>query len=147
MVRNMIIFFRSIPKETLNSEITSFIQPALKGGILKPKGKITKNQIVVLKDTARDLIEVHALVNIEPESAAVNVIKKMNGQRFKGKPITVRKYYVRNPGNDKRSNHIQASRQILEKRVNPDRRRKLEKLDTNWMEHLSYNTLYRQLNS
>ena len=141
---NMIVFFKNIPNDTLHSELKAFISPAVKGGLLEAKGKITKIDVIGLKDKATDLIEFHALINIEPENAALRVIKKMNGQAFKQQKITVKQYYLRNWRNDKRIGGIEGINQrIGENRKNPPRRRKLDIISTDSPEFSSYESLYR----
>jgi hypothetical protein len=125
----MILFFKDIPNNTIDKEIATFVQPVIKGGLLGSRSKITRIDVIALKEMKSNLVEFHALVSIEPEKSALKVIKTLNGQPFKGQAITVRKYYIRNRGNDKRSTTNAPSAQFPEKRVNPQRRRKLEFVD------------------
>jgi hypothetical protein len=125
----MILFFKNIPNNTQDNEIATFVQPVIKGGLLGARGRITRIDVIALKEMTSNLVEFHALVNVEPEKFALKVIKILNGQIFKGQPITVQKYYVRNRGNDKRSGTSHRIGQLPEKRVNPQRRRKLEFID------------------
>lgn len=122
----MIVFLRNIPGDTLRSEIVDFIQPALKGGFFKASGEIKKIELLALRDKDINLVEYHALVHIEPDAAALRVIKKLHGQRFRDKRITVREYYVRSWKNDRRSAPHQGVSYLKEKRKNSDRRRNLE---------------------
>jgi RNA recognition motif-containing protein len=139
----MIVFFSNIPDDTLHSEIKAFIQPVINGSLLGVKGKVARIEVIALKDRISQLIEYHALVIIEPESAAIRIIKKLNGQHFKGRTISVRKYFLRNWRNDKRSDENESVRQHNEKRVNTQRRRNMEFIDKNSPEYSSYESLYR----
>lgn len=140
----MIVFFKNIPNDTLHSELKAFIRPTVKGGLLESKGKITKIDVIGLKDKATDLIEFHALINIEPENVALRVIKKMNGQHFKNQKMTVKQYVLRNWRNDKRTGEIEGIKlRKSESRNNPPRRRKLDVISTDSPEFSSYESLYR----
>jgi hypothetical protein len=139
----MILFFKEIPDDTLHSELKAFIQPVIKGGLLGTKGKVTKIDIIALKDKVTNVIEFHALINIEPETAALRVIQKLNGQRFKDRKIKVKQYVLRNWRNDKRSDESEAILLRSENRKNPHRRRKLDIIDKDSPEYSSYESLYR----
>lgn len=122
----MIVFLRNIPDDTLRSEIVAFVEPALNGGFFKAKGKIIKIEILGLRDKDINLVEYHALVYIEPDSAALRAIKKLHGQRFRNKRLTVRQYMLRDWKNDRRRMAKDVPMQIKEKRKSHDRRRNLE---------------------
>lgn len=125
----MIIFIRNIPKGTLRSEISNFVKPALKGGFFSEKGIIRNIVILMLKNKDINLNEYHALVDIEPESSAIRVIKKLHGQRFRDKRITVRQYFTRRWQNDRRMEHAKSIVGFKEKRHTATRRRNMEVID------------------
>ena len=139
----MIVFLKDIPNDTLHSELKAFIQPVIKGGLLGVKGKITKIEVIALKDKLTNLIEFHALVHIEPENAALRVIQKLNGQRFKDRKIKVKQYFLRNWHNDKRSGESEANALFNENRKPPPRRRRMDIIDKDSPEYSSYESLYR----
>jgi hypothetical protein len=141
----MIIFIRNIPADTLRSEIIDFINPALKGGFFKSKGEIKNIEILTLKDKDINLLEHHALVHIEPDAAALRAIKKLHGQRFRGKRITVREFIVRNWRNNKRSESTDTNTELKEKRKNPERRRNLEIVEEARLEYSSRKSFHRYL--
>jgi hypothetical protein len=126
----MVIFFRNIPGDTLHKELIAFIRPALKGGFFKAQGKITKINIVALKDKDINFTEYHALVTIEPDPAALRTIRKLHGQPFKGKRVVVREYVRRSWKNDRRlaCNYIEDA-PTKERRHNLTRRRNLEAVE------------------
>lgn len=140
----MIVFLRNIPGDTFSSEIADFIQPVLKGGFFRAKGEIKKIEILALRDKDINLVEYHALVYIEPEAAALRVIKKLHGQRFRDKRITVRQYHVRSWKNDKRSATHKEAEQAGEKRTNSDRRRNLEIMDEVTPQYSSRKSFHRR---
>ena len=113
----------------MDTEIATFVQPVIKGGLLSARGNIKRIDIIALKDMKSKSVEFHALVTIEPEKSALKAIKILNGQPFKGQSVTVQKYCIRNRGNDTRSPKNNSMEQSLKKRTNRQRRRKLEIVD------------------
>lgn len=122
----MIVFFRHIPDDSYPSEIVALIEPVIKGGLFRAQGDIKNVEVIALREENSKALEFHALAHIEPEVAALRVIKKMHGLYFRGRRITVRQYFLRNWKNDKRSEEREPIWQIKEKRTNPCRRRKLD---------------------
>ena len=124
----MILLFKNLPDKTLRSELIAIISPFVNGSFLQTKGNLGKVEILGLKDQNTKVIELHALVNIEPDNVALRVIKKLHGKRFKSTRLTVRKYFLRNWHNDKRDGQNVPFTSFVEKRSNSDRRRRLEVL-------------------
>lgn len=116
----MIIFIRKISANTKLSELIDFVEPAVKGGLFRKGGVIKGAKILALKDTRLRTVEYHGLVNVEPEKEALRAIKKLKGQRFKGKFVVIRQYYQRSWHNDKRQG--QQGLDNIERRMT-DRRR------------------------
>lgn len=116
----MIIFIRKIPANTKISEIIDFVEPAIKGGLFRKSGIIRGAKILALRDVRLRTLEFHGLVTVEPDAVALRAIKKLKGQRFKGKFVVVRQYFQRDWHNDPR----QGSREqkVTERRIT-DRRR------------------------
>lgn len=85
----------------MRSELIAIIPPFVNGGE-QAKGSLGKVEILGLKDQNTKVIELHALVKMEPDNVALRVIKKLHGKRFKSTRLTVRKYFLRNWHNDKR---------------------------------------------
>ena len=121
----MIVFLRRIPANTSTHEITSFIQPAIKGGLLARSGRIDNIKIVRIKDAERNTLEYHGLVRIEPDAAAARAIKTLNRKAINGKNIAVREYHTRNWHNDPRLKN-QGNLKFADRRKGERRRRKLE---------------------
>ncbi len=53
----MVIILKKIAKTTRKYEIEAFIEPALKGGLLKSSGYIESIAIRVIKDTQQNVLE------------------------------------------------------------------------------------------
>jgi hypothetical protein len=140
----MIVFFKNIPGDTLRGELTEFIKPALKGGFFSAKGEIKKIEFLKLRVADINLVEFHALVHIEPDAVALRVIKKLHGQRFRDKRITVRQYYTRSWQNDRRADSKAVSAAIKEKRNTPTRRRNLEIIEDSSIEFSSRKSFHRR---
>ena len=119
----MLVILRGIPANTNRYEILTFLQPALKGVFFKKKGRIDHIRIVKIQDVERDTIEFHGLVRIEPDSAALRVIKMLNRKVINGKNIAVREFQARNWHNDPRIRR-KAPKLGFPDRRQGDRRRK-----------------------
>jgi hypothetical protein len=118
----MIIFLRKIPIDTRPSELHNYINPALKGGLLSRSGRVLKAEILVIQDKATKALECHGLVHVDAEAAGQRAIKKLKGERFKGRPVIVREYIQRYWHNDRRHNSKHVADENMEKRVHNRRR-------------------------
>ncbi|MGZ4958003.1 MAG: hypothetical protein ACXV7J_02015 [Methylomonas sp.] len=117
----MILFLRKIPANTKLTEISDFVTPALKGGLLRKAGRLVKVEILALHDVRLNVHEFHGLVTVEPDSAGLRAIKLLKGRRFKDKLIIVRQYMHRSWHNDPRQSHKRFN--IGDERRIADRRR------------------------
>jgi hypothetical protein len=122
----MIVLFRNIPNDSYHNDISTFVQPAIKGGLFKAQGSINSIEIIALRENNTESLEFQALVHIEPEIVAMRVIKKLHGLYIRGCRIMVRQYFIRSWKNDKRSEEADAIWLLKEKRKNPSRRRNLK---------------------
>jgi RNA recognition motif-containing protein len=122
----MIVMLRRIPANTKKHDVFDFIEPALKGGLLKKSGRIEDINILIFKDTQTMVMEYHCLVTIDSNAVAYRVIKKLNRKPFKGKRITVREYFPRSWHNDPRINQHEWNEELVDKRQADRRRPKLE---------------------
>lgn len=119
----MIIFLRKIPVTTKIRELIDFVEPALKGGLFKKSGKIMEAKILAMQDTRYKALEFHGLISVEPDVAALRAIKRLKGQRFKGRLVVVRQYFHRDWHNDPRQHQNQTVTQHLSDRRRGCRRR------------------------
>jgi hypothetical protein len=122
----MIVFLRNIPNDTHRQEIIDFVMPAVRGGLFRPKGKIASIDILAVKDPATELTEYHCLVHVLPDEVGLRVIRRLHGQQFKGKRITVREYVVRSWRNDRRDPTRPPPPGIVDRRKSPTRRENLK---------------------
>ncbi|WP_150046161.1 MULTISPECIES: RNA-binding protein [Methylomonas] len=104
-------------------ELVDFIEPALKGGLFKKAGRIIGARVLVLHDPKTGNLECHGLINVLPDSAAARAIKKLRGNRFKGKFTVIRPYYYRSWHNDVRQNRPTFKNVFGQDRRVADRRR------------------------
>ncbi|MGY6276789.1 hypothetical protein [Methylomonas sp. MgM2] len=119
----MIIFIRKIPADTKLSEIITFVEPAVSGGLFRKGGMVKGAKILALRDARSKTTEFHGLVTVEPEEEALRAIKMLKGKRFKGKFVAIRQYCQRNWHNDPRKNPLAVEYlHIMDRRV-MDRRR------------------------
>jgi hypothetical protein len=122
----MLVFLRRVPADTTLTEIMDFVEPALKGGLFRPRGEIASASILAMRERMQGAAEYHAVVDIKPDEAALRAIKKLHRQMFKGKRIAVRQYIVRCWKNDRRGDQAQPCPAGKERRVTPTRRRQLQ---------------------
>lgn len=117
------LFLRNIPAESRINEIAYFVASALKSGLFSKAGKISKIDIIALRDVYSQVKEFHAVVTVDNAASGRRAIKRLHGQRFKNKRIEVREYIRRDWHNDRRSNHAYTEDDELYHRRMRDRRR------------------------
>jgi hypothetical protein len=139
---SMIIILKRIPKHTRKADIIQHLAPVLKGGLLKPSGSIESVNILGLRNSHTNNIEIHALVSIDSDKAAARVIKKLNRKELKGKNIGIAEYQNRSWQNDPRLNTEDPEPDLESKRATNRRHAKLQDLSTlpaNLSEHDDFN--------
>lgn len=120
---NMILIFKRIPTSTQKSDIIKHISPEIKGKFFQKSGYIESIQFISFKDEIKSLAEHHALITVEPDSAAERVIKKLNRKPFLGKHIAIQEYHIRSWHNDRRENFNNEANELLGQQKRSDRRR------------------------
>ena len=125
----MLIFLARIQPNTTKRDIVDFISPVLKGGLFAPKGILKNIEIMVLRDSRTNATENHAIVKVEPDKAALKVIRKLNRKKLNGKPINVRQYHIQQRENDVRLKNRYPAPKFKEKRLGERRRDSLERLE------------------
>ena len=118
----MILFIRKIPNDTRYSDIVSFVEPALKGGILRRSGHIVHIEIIGYRDHRLHTSEFHALVEIEPDSVGLRAVGLLKGRRLHHHLVVIRQYFERNWHNDRRQDFETPPPGGVERRM-ADRRR------------------------
>lgn len=123
----MIVFLRNIPSTTRYDDIFRFVEPGLKGGLLRKSGRIERVQMLVIKDPKKESLEFHGLVRVEPDNVAMKMIAKLHRKPFLGRPIEVREYHHRSWHNDRRVYKLPQNYVLLCERKGDRRRANLEK--------------------
>jgi hypothetical protein len=123
----MIIILKNIPAKTKKLDVKIFITPAVDGGWLSKRGQIKNISFFAQKNIQTREIQHHGLVEIEPDSIAERVIKKLNRKIMVGKWIAISEYKTRNWDNDRRRKNTNVSELIKNKRV-ADRRGQYESI-------------------
>ncbi|MCW8890947.1 MAG: RNA-binding protein [Sedimenticola sp.] len=102
----MEVFIRRLPNSTTRLDLMQFISSALKPKwyLLQfaPLGNLMHCDICRIDDPLNKQVEYHGIVQIEPPSAAIAVIKQLNGEYFKSKKVEVRKFFRRSINRDRR---------------------------------------------
>jgi hypothetical protein len=122
----MIVLFKNIPENSYHNDISNFVEPVVKGGLLSKRGHVNNIEIIALQEINTESLEFQALANIEPDVVAYRVIKKLHGVFIRGRRIVVREYFLRSWKNDKRSEEQPLASTFNERRTIPSRRRKLK---------------------
>ena len=121
------IFIRLLPGSVTRHDLMAFLQPGLEHRWSlfdrTPHGKIAKCSILKITDLDKDTIEFHGVATIEPASAAMAAIKRLNGTRFKGKRMEVRKMTRRSSFRDKRKKQSEPLSEDFFEERRRDRRR------------------------
>ena len=144
----MLIFLPNIPASTRKSELITYIYSIISADaivLLRKKGELTKAALMVLKDTSLHLTEYHALVDIEPDSTALRIIKRIRRKQFKGKRIIARRYYPRDWHNDHRLPSHGKLKCIHTRRVHDRRRYHIEHVEDESLSTVGYNDLSHKL--
>jgi hypothetical protein len=123
----MEVFIRRLPNSTTRLDLMQFLSAALKPKwyLLQfaPLGHLVRCEICRIDDPLNKRVEYHGIAQIEPPSAAQNIINNLNGAFFKAKKVEVRKFFRRSLNRDRRrTSSIQPHSDILEQRKQ-DRRR------------------------
>ena len=123
----MEVFIRRLPNSTTRLDLMQFLSSALKPRwyLLQfaPLGKLMQCDICRIDDRLNDKVEYHGIAQIEPPSAALNIIKKLNGEIFKTKKVEVRKYFRRSINRDRRRPESAPPTQNIIDQRKQDRRR------------------------
>ncbi len=122
----MIIILMYIPANTGNQAIKDFIEPAIKGGLLRKSGEIEKISILALKNIITDKMEYHGLVTIMPDAVANRVIKKLSKKHLNGRRVVLREFQIRSWHNDPRISRKDLTQRIRNKRHSDRRHRCME---------------------
>lgn len=140
----MLIFFRNIHKNTRQSDLMGFIQPAMKRGWFSRKGHIESVKVIEQHDGRTKISEFHGLVMIRPDAAAKQVIKRLNRLSLLGKHIVVREFHIRDWHNDQRLKYRPSNSGLLNRRIGDRRRKSLEVIKENVHEFSALDAFRKQ---
>jgi len=112
----MIIIFSGFPLETQQQDVLDFLDP-------QDLAVVKKTDFITLLNEDLEQVELKVLLTIEPDSIALQVIKKLDQNLFSGIVISARQYQKRLMINDNRSSVQNTSVFADDHRV-ADRRRK-----------------------
>jgi hypothetical protein len=98
----MDIILKNIPPGTTYEHIRDFIEPAIKGSLLRKSGRIENISILVQKACKKYDLKYYGLVTIIPDAMAEQAIRKLNRKKINGRNINVVEYRIRRWHNDRR---------------------------------------------
>ncbi len=127
----MNVILKRIGETTTVPDIEGFIEPALRGGLLKRPGRIERLRIERLQQPGSSHVEYDAVVRIESDAVAQRVIKTLNRKRCNGKLIDVCEYHLRHREDDRRIGRYRPLKgnRLEDRRVGDRRRWNLEITD------------------
>jgi hypothetical protein len=120
--RHIVIFVQNIPEDTHRAELQNFVETALKHLLIFRSGRVSKVEILTLRDKQSLELEFHGLVYVDSKMAGLKAIDKLHLSRFKKRIVTVREFKLRSIENDNRHIGHPAAPYVRQKRLG-DRRR------------------------
>lgn len=122
----MWIVVSKLDSTTTSSQLERFVAKGLSPGLsflrLPSRGQIRRCEIQRVLDKDTKTIVYHGLVLIEPVKSALAAISRLNGSKFKGHRVRVKKYQ-RRASPDRRDNLQDRRGASGEERRKKDRRR------------------------
>ena len=128
----MILFIGNIPAYSKERDFVRFLA-RVGSGLLNwmpfvPRLTLRKCQLLRIEDPQQRTVEYHGLVSIQPTKSAQDLLRKLNGRKFQGKPVEVRRYHKRSFRMDRRVIHADPST-LKQDRRHGDRRRPALKIE------------------
>lgn len=103
---SVMLFLRNLPPNVSRRDLKAFVLAELRRAGVRGSPLLqlcTNCSILRIVDPARDSVEYHGLVEVQPARIAMQAIEALNGQRLGGTPIEVRRYRQRSPWGERRS--------------------------------------------
>lgn len=122
----MSVFIGSLPESTTEREIRQFVLSGICSPLqrlLRRQNRITSIEIIEITDESAHSIEYHAIVEFEQEHISQLAIKRLNGDKLKNQPITVRLYQTRSSYRDRRRQNSEVPLLAIHNRRKDGRRR------------------------
>ncbi|WP_347986320.1 RNA-binding protein [Methylomonas sp. AM2-LC] len=120
--RHIVLFVQNIPEDTHRAELQNFVDTALKRLLIFRSGRVSKVEILTLRDKQTLELEFHGLVYVDSKVAGLKAIEKLHLSRFKKRIVTVREFKLRSIKNDNRDLAHPSAPYVRQKRLG-DRRR------------------------
>jgi hypothetical protein len=101
----MKMFIRKIGDHVTKGHLVEFVAQALRPIWILPlreTGQLTNCAILHIRDPESSTSDLHGLAEIDPESAAVHAVMRLNGRRLCGQVVEVRRWHERSAANDRR---------------------------------------------
>ncbi|MEJ2620969.1 MAG: hypothetical protein P8163_12075 [Candidatus Thiodiazotropha sp.] len=121
----MWIFYKHLPKNVTLKEIQSVTIKGARSGwspvSLFKKPKIKRTKIIRIRDTHKDSVEYHAIIQVNPTSITNTIIDNLDGKTVNGLYLRPHRYHRRFANRDRRS--MQLNAQQGNERRKSDRRR------------------------
>lgn len=118
----MMLFFRNVPAPTRPNELYDYLTQAVSVALNEGLKQVVKAEIMVIRDKQTNQLEHHGLVSVDSDELGILAIKNLNGLRFNGSEVLVRRYKWRDRQNDRRLNSRPVPKEIIEKRGHERRR-------------------------
>jgi len=124
----MWIFYKHLPRGTSLKEINSVTRKGCRSGLqffpLFRKNIVKRSKIIRIRDLKSDSTEYHAIVQVDSNVTADNIIDNLDGKTVNGLFIKPHRYRRRFPSRDRR-NHQLADPKMMERRKSERRRSNL----------------------
>jgi len=122
----MKILLRNLPNSTTQRELRKLSERSVSPQWYTPfsvKGKVVNCEVRKVKDQDSGLVEYQGLLEIKPFKAAQMAIKKLNGQKLKGRLVVARKWHDRSTQAERRDRFRRNAWDLSKERRSKDRRR------------------------
>jgi tRNA U54 and U55 pseudouridine synthase Pus10 len=121
----MWIFYKHLPRDTTIKEINNVTRKGCRSGLqflpLFRKNVVKRSKIIRIRDLKADSTEYHAIVQVDSNVTAENIIDNLDGKTVNGLFIKPHRYQRRFPSRDRR-NHQLADPKMMERRRGERRR-------------------------
>ncbi len=122
----MKLFIRGLPDGTAPADLRQFAEQLLAPAWYRPfapKAAVKSCTVLKIRDLDANTVEFHGLLEVQPAMAALQAVKTLDGKRFHGRSIAVRKWQIRSELNDPRKRSGTAEEGPAAERRRGDRRR------------------------
>ena len=122
----MILFIGNIPAHSTERDFSRFMSKAGSGPLawlpFGPRPVVRQCQVLCIQDEEKNSVEFQGPVAIQPVKSSQSLLRRLDGKKFNGKPVEVRRYFKRSFRMDRRIIHTDPE-SLSEERRQGDRRR------------------------